>query len=89
MENKEFIALIENIIDNKLKELNLLTGQWNLGTVVQVKNAKLLSVYVNGSQTPQDIPCNPDVTFSVGSKVFVLFINGRSTDKYVPFKRGV
>lgn len=89
MTNEELIQVITSIIQNELKNANLQTGQWHLGTVSQVKTSKMLSVFVDGSTTAQDIPCNPDVTFAVGSKVFVLYVNGDTKNKFVPFKRAI
>lgn len=89
MDQNNFYQVIRDIVQNELKKSNLQTGQWHLGTINQVKTSKLLSVFVDGSTTAQDIPCNPDVTFTAGSKVFVLYVNGDTKNKFVPFKRGI
>lgn len=89
MTNDELINIISTVVQNELKKSNLHNGQWHLGTVDQVKTSKLLSVFVDGSTTAQDIPCNPDITFTVGSRVFVLYVNGDTKNKFIPFKRGI
>lgn len=87
--NEEFYKYVEKIVETVLQNKGLLNGQWHLGTVEQVISPTRLSVFVDGSTVPQTIPCNPKVIFSVGDKVFVLYVNGKSSDKYVPFHRGL
>lgn len=92
MENRqkeELIALVRNIVNTELHNIGLLNGQWHVGKVASVVNSKMLSIYLDGSTTAQNIPCNPDVTFSAGNYVFVLFINGDSKNPFVPFKRAI
>lgn len=81
--------LIKKIIHAEISNLGLLKGDYHLGTVKAVKANNILSVCVDGSSTPQDIPCNPDGNFSVNSEVWVIFINGDSKNKFVISRRAV
>jgi len=89
LNEKKFLLKVKKIIYSVLQNEKLLQREWHLGTVESVIDSKTLSVYVNGSTTPQTIPCNPDITFAVGDKVFVHFVNGDSRNKFVPYKRGI
>jgi hypothetical protein len=89
MTEQQFYDAVRKIVYQILTKEKLLQSEWHLGTVESVIDSKTLSVYVDGSTTPQAIPCNPDVTFNVGDEVFVLFVNNDSRNKFVPFKRGV
>jgi hypothetical protein len=86
---KGFFESMKMLIHQELKKERLLIGEWHNGKVESVISSKLLSVYVDGSTTPQKIPCNPDVTFAAGDEVFVQFINRDTKNKFVPYKRGV
>jgi hypothetical protein len=77
--------LVYSIIENK----KLLRGDWHLGEVTQVVSDKRLRVKINGSETDQEVGCNPDVVFNIGDHVYVHFVNGSMTDKFVPYKRAV
>jgi hypothetical protein len=77
--------LIYTIIENK----SLLQGHWHLGEVTQVVNDKRIRVKIDGSETDQEVGCNPDVVFNVGDHVYVHFVNGSVLDKFVPYKRAV
>lgn len=81
--------LIKKIIHAEISNLGLLKGDYHLGKVQAVKANNILSVFVDGSITPQDIPCNPDGNFSVNSEVWVIFINGDSKNKFVISRRAV
>jgi hypothetical protein len=85
----KFMDKVKKIIYAILRKENILQGQWHMGKVEEVLSNKLLSVYIDGSDEAQKIPCNPDVSFSQEDKVFVLYVNGNSKDKFVPFKRGI
>jgi hypothetical protein len=87
MSQEKFLEAVNKVVESVLKEKNLLTGEWHLGKVAGVISSYALSVYVNGSSTTQTIPCNPSTPFSVGDEVWVHFVNGDSTDKFVPYKR--
>jgi len=89
MEDGKFYKIIEEIVKEQLKKEKLLNGNWHLGTVDSVIDSKKLKVLVDGGQLPQTISCNPDVTFSVGDSVWVIFINGNPRDKFVLSKRAV
>jgi hypothetical protein len=89
MNDKQFHNIIREIIREELKKLNLLTGQWHLGTVSEILSQKRLKVFVDGSDTAQTIPCNPDITFAVNDEVWVVYINGNPRDKYVISKRAI
>lgn len=84
-----FIEVVQNIVRTELNNAGLYNGQWHLGTVDAVVSTSTLKVFVDGSIVSQQVPCNPDVTFSQGDKVFVLFVNGDSKNKFIPFKRGI
>lgn len=86
---QEFFNDIKEIVYTILRNENILNGNWHLGRVESVISPTLLSVYVDNSKTAQKIPCNPKVEFAAGDEVFVLFVNGRSVDKFVPFHRGI
>lgn len=88
-EQRALLDLITNIVQTEIRNLGLLKGQWHLGKVNEVKSDKMLSVFVDGSSQPQNIPCNPDGNFSVGSEVWVVFINGDSKNKFVISRRGI
>ncbi|MCY9599131.1 hypothetical protein PC41400_08100 [Paenibacillus chitinolyticus] len=87
MTNEDFIKAVRQIVNIELKENNLAIGHWHLGTVMKVKNKTLLSISINGSATSQDVPCNPDVNFIKGDLVYVVYVNGDSKNKFVPYKR--
>lgn len=89
MNTQQTLDIIRTIVKNEIRNMGLLTGQWRLGTVKAVKANNILSVCVDGSATPQDIPCNPDGNFSVNSEVWVIFINGDSKNKFVISRRAV
>lgn len=102
-ESQRFIDIVQSIVKAELNRAGLMTGQWHLGTVDEVltksvddgqggtieQKTGFLKVFVNGSQVSQKIPHNPDVEFNPNDKVFVLFVNGDSKNKFVPFKRSV
>jgi hypothetical protein len=87
--NEKFINAVSKIVYSILKKENILIGQWHLGKVESVISAKKISVYVDGSTTPQEIPCNPDITFSVNDEIWVIFINNDSRNKFAISKRAV
>lgn len=75
--------MVYTVLENE----HLLDGEWHMGVVVSVISAYSLSVKINGSSTAQTVACNPNINFVVGDHVFVHYINGSSSDKYVPYKR--
>lgn len=85
----KFVDAVTKVVESILRNKGLTNGQWHMGKVEEVLSNKLLSVYIDGSDEAQKIPCNPDVSFSQEDKVFVLYVNGNSKDKFVPFKRGI
>lgn len=89
MDEKELIKIIKNLINIELKNNNILLGQWHLGKIESIINNKLLSVFVDGSNVSQKIPCNPDIGFNINDEVWVVFINNDSKNKFVLCKRGV
>jgi hypothetical protein len=86
-ERSKFINIVQNIVRTELRNAGLMNGQWHLGTIDTVVSQSKVRVFVDGSSTSQQIPCNPDVEFKSGDKVFVLYINGDSKTKFVPFRR--
>lgn len=86
---RDLEEFIEKKIYSILREKRILGGEWHLGKVESVISSKKISVYVDGSDTPQRIPCNPDVTFNVGDHVWVIFVNGDSRNKFVLSKRAI
>lgn len=89
MLTKQDYRQIKEMIHDELRTLKLLTGQWHVGTVDTVTSTTRLKVFLDGSTTSITIPCNPDVTFVAGDKVWVVFINGNARDKFVLCKRGI
>ncbi|MCY9598563.1 hypothetical protein PC41400_14420 [Paenibacillus chitinolyticus] len=87
MTNEDFIKAVRQIVQLELKEMKLLNGHWHLGTVNKVKTKTLLSINIDGSSQTQDVPCNPDVIFNDGDLVYVVYVNGDSKSKFVPYKR--
>lgn len=87
MSQEKFLDAVAKVVESILKEKNLLVGEWHLGTVSSVISSYVLSVFVNGSSTAQVIPCNPNIPFSNGDEVWVHFVNGDSSNKFVPYKR--
>jgi hypothetical protein len=86
---QEIYKNIKEIVYTILHNENIFKTDWHLGKVESVISPTLLNVFVDGSNIAQKIPCNPKVQFSAGDEVFVLYINGKSTDKFVPFHRGI
>lgn len=89
MSTQETLDIIRAIVKNEIRNAGLLTGQWRLGTVASVISNKKLMVKVDGSETAQEIGCNPDGNFSVNDEVWVIFINGDSKNKFVISRRAV
>lgn len=88
-DKEALLDLIESVVENVLQKRNLLTGQWQLGTVDSVISSTKLTVKLNGSSEAVPMPCNPDVSFQQGDAVYVIFANGKRTDKFVLCKRGI
>lgn len=84
-----FINVVQSIVKTEIQNAGLYLGQWHNGTVEEVISPSRLRVFVDGSMTSQQVPCNPDVLFKSGDKVFVLFVNGDTKNKFIPFKRGI
>lgn len=89
MSEKQNYEAIKQIILDVLKKEGMLTGQWHLGTVDRVISSTKLKVFVDGGSVAQTVSCNPDVTFSKGDEVWVVFINGNPRDKFVISKRAI
>lgn len=86
---QKLYILIKEIVLTVLHNEKLYKTDWHLGKVEKVISPTMLSVFVDGSNVSQRIPCTPKVSFSVGDEVYVLFVNGKSVDKFVPFHRGI
>lgn len=86
---EKLLKIIKKLIYQILEKENLLQGQWHLGKVNKVINSKLLSVFVDGSNVAQTIPCSPDIVYEEMNEVWVVFINSSSSNKFVISKRGV
>lgn len=88
-EQRALLDLIKSVVQTEIRNQGLLRGQWHLGKVKEVKSDKMLSVFVDGSNQAQDVPCNPDGKFSVNNEVWVVFINGDSKNKFVISRRAI
>jgi predicted Holliday junction resolvase-like endonuclease len=82
-QNKLIKLILDLIYKNRKKD------EWYMGTIDTVVSIYKAYVYINGSSSSQLIPTNPDVIFNPGDEVFVHFINGDSTIKYIPYKRSI
>lgn len=80
---------VKRIVYKIFEKEGVLRGEWHLGKVKTVISTKMLEVYLDGSETAIKIPCNPDVTFNVNDEVFVIFINKKTSDKFVLCRRAV
>jgi hypothetical protein len=78
-----FLDSVMKVVYKVLRKEKLLQSEFHIGKVEQVISDRQLSVFVDGSDTAQKIKCNPDVTFSVGEQVIVIFINNDPKNKYV------
>ena len=87
--DNKFIEFVQRIVRIELQNAGLQQGQWHIGTVTSIVSSKILQVKIDGSTVAQKVPCNPDITFAVNDPVFVLFVNGDSKNKYIPFKRAI
>lgn len=85
--DSKFFNLVKKIVYKILTKEKLLQGDWHLGKVASVVSRFKLNIYIDGSNTIQIVPCNPDVTFAVNDEVFVHFVNGDSKNPFVPYKR--
>ncbi|MMZ57279.1 hypothetical protein D1872_191990 [compost metagenome] len=88
-DNEQFIRYVRDIVYTVLNDEKLSRGEWRVGKVKSVTSPYSLSVYIDGSEVPQTVPCNPDVVFNTGDEVWVHFVNRDSKNKFVPYKRGV
>jgi|GEM_PF-3180163 len=84
---EDVFSKIKEIVYGILENEKLLQGEWHLGKINSVISAYELSVFIDGSPTPQTVPCNPNVRFLDNEEVFVIFINGDSKNKFVIAKR--
>lgn len=89
MNDKQIYDQMKEIVLDVMKAEGLLVGQWHLGTVDEIVSPTKLKVFVDGSDTSQTISCNPDVVFTAGSHVWVVFINGNARDKFVLSRRAI
>jgi hypothetical protein len=87
MNETQFYKSIEQIVLNVMKDKGMLIGQWHLGEVDSVISPTKLKVFVDADSTSQTVSCNPDITFTTGDHVWVIFINGNPRDKFVISRR--
>lgn len=87
--DEQFLKYVNKIIKQEISKMGLQVGQWHLGKVDSVTSTTKLKVFIDGSTTSQTVSCNPDVTFSIGDYVWVVYINGNPRDKFVLCKRGI
>lgn len=78
-----FVENVMKVVYKVLRKEKLLQSEFHMGIINQVISNKQLSVFVDGSNIAQTIRCNPDVTFSIGEQVIVIFINNDPKNKYV------
>lgn len=81
--NKKFIKYVQDIVYKVLDKEGVLKKDWHYGIVESVISDNYLNIYVDDSTISQKISCNPNITFNTGDKVYVIFINGDSKDKFV------
>lgn len=89
MSNKQNYDVIVEIVKDILRKEGLLVGNWHLGIVNEVISSTKLKVMVDGGTSAQTVSCNPDIIFSEGDHVWVVFINGNARDKFVLCKRAI
>lgn len=89
MNDKKIYDQVKEIVLDVMKSQGALIGQWHLGFVEQVVSPTKLKVFIDGSEISQTISCNPDVAFTIGSHVWVIYINGNPRDKFVLTKRAI
>lgn len=87
--NKAFINKVKDIVYKILNKHNLLQGNWHLGKVDTVISSTKIKAFVDGSATSQLIAANPDVAFTVGDEIWIIFINNNQKDKYALCRRGI
>jgi hypothetical protein len=85
--NHLLLEYVEKIVNMVLRKNNLLQGEYHLGKVKTVISTRLLEVYIDGSDTAQNVACNPDVPFVVDDLVYVIFMNRDSKNKFISFRR--
>jgi len=90
MNQDKFIDIIEQITEKILDKKGLLTQEWHLGTIESVNGDNSLNVYIDGSSyvTPS-VPCNPQYDFQTGDSVWVQYINGKQSNKFIPSRRAI
>ena len=86
---KQQLNIIEKLIYKILDEHKVLQGNWHLGEVTQIISSTKIKAKIDGGEVAQTISCNPDVTFSVGNHIWVIFINGNGRDKFALCKRAI
>ena len=89
MNDKQIYNQIRRIVLDVLESEGMFIKEWHHGKVDVVTSPTHLKVFVDGSEMSQTISCNPDVTFTVGDEVWVLYINGNPRDKHVISKRAI
>ncbi len=87
--NEMFYQSVKKIVEQILVDKNVLRGDIHYGEVDEVISSSKLKVKLDGSDTPQKIPCNPDITFNIGDQVVVQFFNKNPKDKFVICRREV
>jgi hypothetical protein len=83
---KQFVEIVYNVLR---KEKLIGGGSWHVGTVDEVISDKRLRVFVDGNDVSQIVSCNPDIAFSKGDEVWIIFVNKNPIDKFVLSKRAV
>ncbi len=77
--------MIENVIEQKFDEYGLKRNQFRYGKVESVISPNSLRVFIDGSDVPITVQCDPDKTFSIGDEVLIIEIN--KTTRFVISKR--
>lgn len=89
MNDKQIYDKVKEIVLDVMKAEGAFVGQWHLGTVDTIVSPTKLKVFVDGSTVSQTVSCNPDVTFTKGNYVWVVYINGNPRDKFVLSRRAI
>lgn len=77
------MAMVEKMVIQILKKNNLLTGNKTFGVVEEVLNKSTLMVHLQHSNTSEIVNCSPNVTFHIGDRVLVEYINNSPHDRFV------
>lgn len=85
----DLVNFIRQVVHTELDNEGILRGQWHFGVVDTVISPKRLTVFIDGSPTSQEIPCNPNVPFNPQDHIVIIYFNGNSQDKFALCKTGV